>query len=191
MASNNSVNYNLAGMTNTGIVKCNGTTIITSTTAKIDSSNRYTNTSQPCFLAYLGTTDSNISGDNTVFTIGSGNALTIVYDQNSNLTTGGTFTAPVTGKYYLGVKVAITGGVIINGAPLNIVTTARSYRTDLPNGPGPTTGNVVGSHFAIADMTAGDTATFTISTSDSGGKIDDLLGSGSPYVTYICGYLVC
>ncbi|MDC7243658.1 MAG: hypothetical protein PQJ44_06955 [Sphaerochaetaceae bacterium] len=35
---------------------------------------------QPAFLAYLGTTDSNVTGDATVFTLGSGNALTEVFD---------------------------------------------------------------------------------------------------------------
>src|SRR5258706_10844124 len=33
--------------TTTGIVKYDGTSLVTSTTAKIDASNRYTNTSQP------------------------------------------------------------------------------------------------------------------------------------------------
>jgi hypothetical protein len=40
-------------------------------------------------------------------------------------------------------------------------------------------------------MDAADTATFTIVTADSGGKIDDLVGAASPYNTWVSGALIC
>lgn len=154
-------------------------------------SGNWLNTTRCAFLAFLGTTDSNVTGDGTVFTIGSGNALTKVFDQGTNLNTNGTFTAPVTGKYFLSVTILVTGGTLISGADLKIVTTARQYRAICSNGPTPAATNVTGNNVTIADMTAGDTATFTINTTDSGGKQDDVIGGASPYLTWISGYLIC
>lgn len=154
-------------------------------------SGNWLNTTRCAFLAYLGSTVNNVSGDGTVFTIGTSTALTEVFDQGNNFNTNGTFTAPVTGKYWLQVTALLTGGSVISGANLKIVTTARTYRSIIPNGPTPSSTNVVGSCITIADMSSGDTATFTIDTTDSGGKIDDLIGGASPYLTWVSGYLVC
>lgn len=176
--------------TSTGIVKYDGTRLVTSATAKIDSSDRYTNTSQPTFLAFLGTTDTNVTGDNTLYTIGSGNALTKVVDQGTNLNTNGTFTAPVAGNYFLQATAILVGGTVINGGEMRIVTTGRTFRQFLPTTAGNTT-QLAGSVSTITSMAAGDTATFQISSSDTGGKVDDLGGGASPYITWISGYLVC
>lgn len=148
-----------------------------------------TNASQPAFLAYLGSTDSNASGDLTIYTLGATTALTEVYDQNGDFVTTGTFTAPVTGRYTLFAQFYITGGTGITGCDARIVTSNRTYVSScdgLPGAAGRTA--VIQQVFAMADMDASDTATFTVLTADTGGKIDDVIGSGSPF-SYCYGVL--
>lgn len=89
--------------------------------------------------------------------------LTKVYDVGNNVFPGGgtsitpaTFTAPVTGKYYLEVYILNMGTFPANPIQVNIITTARTYSgfakaTPVPN-------QMFCS--AVADMTMGDTATF-------------------------------
>jgi len=64
---------------------------------------------QPAFLADVTTQDSNVTGDGTAFTLGSGNALTEIFDQGGDFVTTGTFTAPVTGLYYLHASFLMSG----------------------------------------------------------------------------------
>ncbi len=91
--------------TSTGIVKYDGTSLVTSSTAKIDSSNRYTNTSQPLFYAFNTSTDTNVTGDGTSYTILFDSA---VINQGSHYNTGtGIFTAPVAGFYSFSANVLV------------------------------------------------------------------------------------
>ena len=83
--------------TNTGIVKYDGTRLVTSSTAKVDASNRFVNASQPAFCAYRSSLQANVTGNGT--------AVSLVYDtelyditNNYNNATG-VFTAPVDGLY--------------------------------------------------------------------------------------------
>ncbi len=185
MATANADNYNLGGMTSTGIVKYDGTTLVSSTTAKIDSSNRQTNTSQPAFSAYKSSTTTNVTGDGTTYTI---ICDTEVFDQASNYDNGtGIFTAPVTGRYFFTASAFVNGGTVINNNSIfAIVTTARSYFIYPPT----QTTQLSVHTSAFADMTAGNTAKITISTNDTGGKIDDVYGDAAMN-TYFSGYLVC
>lgn len=168
----------------------NSSSVINTTTQTPAYTNlgKYKASGQPAFLAFLPSTVANVTGDGTVFQIGTTTALTEVFDVGSNFNTNGTFTAPVTGLYTLGVACTITGGTVIQSGDLIIVTTARSYRLPLCD-LGSTTTGAAGLNTVLADMTAGDTATFTINTSDTGGKVDDLTGSASPYLTYVWGSL--
>ena len=144
---------------------------------------------QPAFLAYLGTTDSNCTGDNTNFVVGSGNALTEVFDQNGDFVTTGTFTSPVLGRYFLQGSWFITGGTAIVGNNFLINTSNRNYRQD-------SAGQVANkqtqtqSYSVLADMDAADTATISVIASDTGGKVDDLFGFSTPF-TWFSGYLAC
>ncbi len=93
--------------TSTGIVKYDGTSLVTSTTAKIDSSNRYTNTSQPAFNQRNGSTRTNVTGDGTVYTAIFNTATST--QQGSGFDGTSTFTAPVTGWYHFDYGIALTG----------------------------------------------------------------------------------
>jgi len=142
---------------------------------------------QPAFLAYLPSSDNNSSGDNTSVTMGSITALTEVFDQNSDFNTNGTFTAPVMGICFLQCQFFWLGGTVMTAGQVLINTSNRNYRQD----KNPATGTNWCPHMeTLADMDAGDTATFSSLTSDSGGKVDDLFGAATPF-TWCSGHLVC
>jgi len=176
--------------TNTGIVKYDGTRLVTSSTAKIDSSNRTTNTSQPCFFASTAASLTNKTGDATVYTVVYD---TVVFDQNSNFSST-TFTAPVTGKYQLTYSATVNN---LSAADtlmiLQIRTTARNYviAQEAPF-PASNANQITRLGTVIADMTAGDTAT-TIAYVSGSTKTVGLVGStaAGAAVTYFSGYLIC
>jgi hypothetical protein len=145
---------------------------------------------QPAFLAYLPSDDSNETGDNTLFTIGSTTALTEVFDQNADFNTNGTFTAPVTGRYQF------TGGVEIEGLTSShtlgiatLTTSNRTWRFERSNAwvIGATNGCQYCASI-LCDMDASDTATFDI-TIYSGTKVVDIVGTGTNAGTWFSGYL--
>lgn len=175
--------------TSTGIVKYDGTKLVTSSTAKIDTSNRYTNTSQPAFMAYLTNTVSNVTGDNTNYTV---IFDTLAYDQGSNFNLGtSTFTAPVTGKYMFNFSLYSPGTHSINSSYMFINTSGNIFAMNIQ----PylvTTNNVIGNLNVLANMTTNDTCTFSFKTNTAFGLSSSASGlvSGA-IVTFASGYLVC
>lgn len=92
--------------TSNGIIKYDGTRLVTST-ATIDASNRYTNSSQPGCSVYLDSGVSNVTGDSTNYTILFAN---VQYDTTSSYNSGtGIYTVPVTGRYFITCGVTIYG----------------------------------------------------------------------------------
>lgn len=141
---------------------------------------------QPCFLAMMdGAT--NVTGDGTAYTVAYD---TEVFDQNADYNNGTfTFTAPVTGRYHLTAAVGITGwGASHTYALLAIVTTARSYAHTTENIGGQGDGNgkslIVD---CIADMTAADTATVSLTVAGSTLTVDLLTNN---QYNYFSGELV-
>lgn len=108
--------------TTNGIVKYNGTSLVTSS-ATIDASNRMTNTSQPFVYAKVGTTIPNATGDGTGVTI---IFNSVVSQQGSAYNSAtGIFTIPLTGVYIISSSVSWSS---ISGAnsrcQLNIMATS-------------------------------------------------------------------
>lgn len=152
---------------------------------------------QPACFGYLNATDTNATGNGAVYTLGStGTALTIFFDQQSNLTTAGVFTAPVTGKYLVGaqivyssltaamtyqtVNLVCTGNVIplnyINvGAVRTVATSADLYSL---------------SGCDLVAMTAGDTFTVNCNVAGGAGNTASINGTGSRRVN-MWATLVC
>jgi subtilisin family serine protease len=151
--------------------------------------NEITTPAQPAFLAYLGTTDSNVTGDGTTFILGTGNALTEVFDQNSDFNVNGTFTAPITGKYCLAASVYLQG---LDGtqlvAVIDIYAGGASYRLAQidPIKTRDASNEITISGSALINLTAGNTAKVYI-TIYSGNKVVDI-GSTNRY-TCFSGYL--
>ncbi len=199
MATNNAVNNtpsvpvsianggtNAASMsTSTGIVKYDGSALVTSSTAEIDSSNRYTNSSQPCFLATIGDV-SNVTGDSTFYTVVFSGTL---FDQNSNFASH-TFTAPVTGKYLF--TATVTGTSISTTSftqqRLIFVTTGLTYTDNYAN-PGKmfdSSNQLTEQSSVILAMTAADTATVQYLVAGSTKSVG-ILGAS----TFFSGTLIC
>lgn len=139
---------------------------------------------QPAFLAYLGSNDTNVTGNNTLYTLGTNVALTEVYDQNGDFNTNGTFTAPVTGRYFLYFNCRLDDATsTANDWSIYIVTSNRTYQSR---------NNFSGNGFtfnlsAVADMDASDTAVFKVQCAGVGADSMGIISS----LTYVCGYLVC
>lgn len=175
--------------TTNGIVKYDGTRLVTSSTAEIDSSNRMTNTSQPSFLATQSAAVNNVTGDGTVYTIINDN---VVYDVGSNYNNAtGVFTAPVTGKYlfimsawFANVDVAGTQGSI------QIQTTARRFVANAVNAANVRNNlsQMVLSMSCIAPMTAGNTAVAQMIITNQA-KTVTANGNGEP-IMYFEGHLL-
>jgi len=145
---------------------------------------------QPAFLGILETTDSNATGDGTQFKIGTGNALTEIFDQSSDFTTAGVFTAPVDGIYhffcwtrYSGITSSHTDGdIIVRAGPSYIGFQFNS--TAIAN-----VSDIVALSFSvIADLDVSDTATFEIRIKN-GTKVVDIVGS-STAGTGVAGFLI-
>lgn len=146
---------------------------------------------QPSFLAYLGTTDSNVTGNGAAYVLGSGNALTEVFDPGGDFAVGGsgtaTFTAPVTGKYLLTYKIALTGFTAATTPQYQIITSNRTYevfRTDTN-----TSGSCTYEINVIADMDASDTATYLLDVSGEASDLLDVVGAADMR-TMVSGMLV-
>ena len=147
---------------------------------------------QPAFLGVVNANDLNVTGDGTIFTLGSGNALTIVFDQNSDFVNTGTFTAPVTGKYTL------SGGISSNGLTaaatlgvLRFLTSNRTYTGGYLNvGAVRDSSNRTGLVFsALVDMDAADTATFTFVVTGTSKTID--VDYSGDVRSFFSGSLLC
>lgn len=146
---------------------------------------------QPAFHYNLQSNATNVTGDNTVYALGSGGvALTKVFDQDSNMTTTGTFTAPKTGLYYLGMSAVLTslgaGHTLVN---YKIITTSTTFVVyDVSGATVRDSNNFISSSNGVfCSMTAGNTATFNVQVNNSTKTVGVLGVAGS---TYVYGWLI-
>jgi hypothetical protein len=65
-----------------------------------------TQAAQPLVIAYPASTSSNVTGDGGAFTVVFGNEIT---DQNGDFDGTSTFTAPVTGSYFVAAAIYVAG----------------------------------------------------------------------------------
>jgi len=143
---------------------------------------------QPSFAAYLNNNDFNRTGDGTVFTLGSGLALTKAFDKANNFNTNGTFTAPITGQYFLSGGFQLALCATNTGIEIRFVTTARTYSSRTNRVSANTTTAI--SLSTLADMTAGDTATLAVVGYGEAGATERIDGLSSDMVSFFSGYLM-
>lgn len=175
--------------TSQGVVKYDGSKLVTSAALKIDSNDRMTNTSQPAFSAYNSVLRSNVTGDGTAYTIPFD---TVLFDQSSSLNTStGTFTAPVTGIYKLQSTVALSGlGSAHTALILTISTTGKSYDViDLnPANARDFNNNINVTGSVLVKLNAGDVANIQIAVYSS---TKTVTVRNVLYNTVFSGHLVC
>jgi hypothetical protein len=146
---------------------------------------------QPAFLAYLASDDLNVTGNATLYTIGTNTALTERYDQNGDFNTNGTFTAPVTGRYNLTAQVTMVatsmGGS--NIYYIQIVTSNFTYAFSQQKSAAIEAFKT--NHMSVlADMDAGDTAVIKMAVTAIGADTADVDGSTNG-ITFFSGNLAC
>lgn len=157
---------------------------VTTQTPLFSNLGKYKATGQPCFSAYSNTGVANQTGDNTIYTIVFGTEL---FDQGSNFDGISTFTAPVTGRYQFNIAVLSQNNLVTHNPNMRLVTTANSFT--FGNWGGSFAGNFVLTGSVIAPMTAGDTATVIIQTSN-GTKTVGVYGAANDPRTIFSGMLV-
>jgi hypothetical protein len=156
---------------------------------RIDSAGHITKPLQPAFLAYVGSTENNLASEDAV------PFSNEVFDNNADFNTSTyTFTAPVTGKYFISFS-----------CRLDNVDTASDYvrlRCNTSNGqrggahsifdPGTLSGDAqywgMGDHI-LCDMDANDTAIIRF-VYNSGAQQVDIPGSSTEQ-THFSAFLVC
>lgn len=166
-----------------------GTVLGTTNVMSVASSGEINYPLQPSFLAYLSSIQNNKTGNGAVYTIGT-DALTEVFDQNSDFNINGTFTAPVTGRYHLNSQIYFVGFSLLCYILVDITTSNRSYNSQRSRLSNSTWGDSVLSS-CIADMDAGDTATVACSVTGEVGDTIDISGHATNALTYFSGSLVC
>lgn len=182
--ANGGTNANTMSTAN-GIVKYDGTSLVTSSTATLDASNRMTNTAQPAFLALTGA-QANVTGDNTTYTV---TFTTEIFDQANNFDGTSTFTAPVTGRYYFTNSLSLGDFTTSHtNSLIQFVTSNRTYEMVVINMVNVREAanfyNLSAS--TLSDMDAADTMTVSINVS-GGTKVVDVNAANGR----LSGFLVC
>lgn len=144
---------------------------------------------QPSFLAFNSAIDTNIA-INTVVTV---DFDTEVFDIGSNFATD-TFTAPVTGKYFLSTTIGLlTMDSAADYYYVKIVTSNREYLSmmDTAHLASDTSANYPNSFSfsCVADMEKGDTA-HVIVYQGNGTQQTDIYGNATLLGTFFSGYLL-
>ena len=145
---------------------------------------------QPAFLGILESADVNVTGNGTVYTLGTNVAFTEIYDQNGDFNTNGTFTAPVDGIYHFTTACRITNFGGNTSYQVRIVGGGRSYIVyDAQADSG--TNLHTGSGSAYIQLTAAQTVVVNIVVNGVGADTVDVEGEVAPNaVTFFGGKLV-
>ncbi len=145
----------------------------------------------PTFLVHISAaTTANVTGDNTTYTIANN---TEVFDIGGNYDTGTfTFTAPVTGRYFLNTYIVVADlNSSMDTYLLRIVTSNRNLSGPVyVNTTGAVPEGRQGREFSvIADMDAADTATTDVRVAGSTLTVD-VIGGTAATNTRFAGVLI-
>jgi len=189
LTGNGTSAFTVSTVTDNKVIRGSTSNLVQDSTINVTDAGEMTNTSQPAFLAYQSANVLNQTGAGAVPTVGYD---TERFDQNSDYDGVNTFTAPVTGKYYLvtstefrNITAAMTSG------QFRLVTSNFGYAlswapSKIFSAVGQNTASVVMP--VLADMDTGDTAIIQILIQNGAGNTAGWVGGGT---TYFCGNLVC
>lgn len=150
---------------------------------------------QPAFLAILATSDLNVTGAGTLYVLGSGNALTEIFDQGGDFVTTGTFTAPVAGRYHMGLNFFIGGlTALMTYGQTTIATSNGNYTSNAVNMGAIRTVSTAPDNYecgntVLCDLDAADTVNFHLIIYGGAGDTADMLASGNRVRVF--GALIC
>lgn len=143
---------------------------------------------QPAFLVTLSGTVSNVTGDGTNYTVAYD---TTVFDQGTNITTNNTFTAPITGIYFICAAVTLTGLTALDTSARIDILVAGTANTAYRINPGttfPASGGLTICASSFLSVTSGQAVTIRIVV---GGSTKTVSAGGDTTSNYFCGYLAC
>jgi hypothetical protein len=140
----------------------------------------------PAFSANKSSNTNNVTGNSVTYQFICNNEI---FDQGSDYDgSTGTFTAPVTGRYYLSVNAGLTGCTICTGSQIILGTSNRNvFFSDFR----PATSadqNCSGTY--LCDMDAADTCITSIIGYGEAATTDDMIGNAA-FQTCFSGFLAC
>jgi hypothetical protein len=179
-------NFDFTG-TVTGAGAAGITSVANETAISIDANEIVSMPKQPLVLAFMSTTQSDVTGDGTIFSL-TGAIWTEVFDQNDDFVDG-TFTAPVTGRYLLCGTIQISGHLV--GHTVNYSQFVASNRTSVmvyghPYNAGGSNVHFKRSFSMIMDMDASDTVYMQTETSGST-KVCDIIANNAWFSAALLG----
>lgn len=175
--------------TSNGIIKYDGTGLVSSSTLTCNASNYVNNSSQPLCVATVTSTVNNVTGDATNYQI-IFDTVVINHSSSYNVSTG-VFTAPVAGNYL------VTGSVGLNnisaghtGGIIGMYFTAGAFQTSALNyaAAADANSNIVLPFNAIQAMALNDVVHVSVAVEGST-KTINLLGA-NPVLTYLNVFLL-
>ena len=171
-----------------GIVKYDGTRLVTSSTAKLNSSDVYTNTSHPAFMAYRGQRVNNVTGNLTYYNY---ICEEEIFDRGSNYSTAtGIFTAPIAGVYVFGTQVLAVGTTSATELRIKLVSSTGVYPSAQMQRPASNL-NMYAKVYGELNLAAGSTVYPTFYVFGDGADTTDISGGDPTQVyTYFWGYFI-
>lgn len=189
LTGNGTSAFTASAVTDNTVVMGSTSNLLQDTTITVTDSGEMVNASQPAFLGILASTQTNKTGAGAVYVLGT-DALTEIFDQGGDFNTNGTFTAPVTGKYFLQALVAYTGATAVaHTYEIYIDASNResAHKVDIPADSGLYfIGNSI-----LMDMDASDTAVVNLVAVGEASDLIDILGLPTDPNTWFCGNLQC
>ena len=179
-----------AGSTTDGILKCDGSQLLTSSLVTIDADSVILNPQQPAFFAYKDSTTANATGNGTVFPV----VFNVeAYDIGSNYNTGtGIFTAPKTGTYSFSSSVFSNNAGGYARSTMSILFKYNSTTVAQQDHYWNNTASTMHVWRTIEyNMSAGDTMSISAVISGAGAKASNIFGAiAIQMFTYFSGHLI-